>query len=157
MYSPLRQGNLVRKVPPSANHRFNFAAPQSHIGQGAIVEPQDQADLAAPTLLIHQFACQLDGAMGEHGEPFRELTSGAAQQRIHDKVAIALRLAMQLIGRRQRWVPEDLPVRGFCVASHSFNSGLDVRSRQRDRTPHDWAVDRRGKSVGVTARHGLVV
>src|SRR5215218_215245 len=109
MYSALRQGNLVRKVPPSANHRFDFAAPQSHIGQRAVVEPQDQADLAAPTLLIHQFACQLDGAMGEHGEPFRELTSGAAQQRIHDKVAIALHLAMQLIGRRQRWVPEDLP------------------------------------------------
>ena len=86
-------------TPPAvANDAFDVAAPQTDVGQGAIVELLERADGAVPLPFGSQAAWQPCGLMNKDAEPSRELAGGRADQRGSGLVAQFARPHMEFVG-----------------------------------------------------------
>ena len=88
--------------PPEANSELNLPAPQADIGQRAVSELLQRADVAPDLQLGAQLARQLDAPENKSAKPCREFTRRAPQQCVNDQAALAAHSALQFISRRPR-------------------------------------------------------
>src|SRR6266542_3538498 len=70
--SAATRGPIVRPRPPPSARAFDFAASQADVGEGAIVEPLERANVAAAAPFEHQPVGQPDAAPAENAQPLRE-------------------------------------------------------------------------------------